>query len=79
MPPGNAGSESGTSPADRDMVLEEKKEHINILELRAIYYALKNMEEIVKGKDRSSCGQHDSTVRYQKARGDEVPSAERDR
>ena len=32
------------------MVQEEKKEHINILELRAIYYALKNMEEIVKGK-----------------------------
>ena len=43
------GSDFGASTSDGDMVRKEKKEHINVLELRAIYYALREMEEVVKG------------------------------
>ena len=48
---------------------EKEKEHINVLELRAIYYALREMEEVVKGKKVAIFSDNTTVLSYIRRQG----------
>ena len=48
---------------------KERREHINVLELRAIYYALKEMEEVVKGKKVAIFSDNTTALSYIRRQG----------
>ena len=52
---------------------KEQKEHINVLELRAIFYALKHLEEVVRGRTVAIFADNTTALSYIRKQGGTNP------